>query len=585
MKKVFVLSAAFIMCASSAFCIEFAPSTMEISAPPVVQYNFDGVDLEIPITIKGAPASIVFCVFTKGQAENINEIHNGYLGWHFVNQIDTCMYLRETGSYGIGSATVTWDGSDQDGGTVDKGEYTYYIWGWDNQSMRQCLTRFIDVAWNANSFYQKHDGDGNHLAKPIIYRPLGGIAYEAEPAELRFDKWVIGSDPEDETALETSTLITSTSISNITLDQYDKSMFFWRFTTSCGSGGFSNIGKYKWVPNGVSILQTDWGEDGLFTFQLPGGIGRDESMSVENNNGLLLTTSNDSWGDDSVSKLVYVDAEDGMEITTVDMSEWWVRDADAELGAQRVGGPCRLFLADDGNQYLMHWHSCIAQSYDPYKPDDFGGDMRDNTNWINDNGDYVADKNFEADAEMPWACQDYNVGNWFLGLHADANGFSLGSAGGMGAVTFSCFAPDGTGIGYIALAGESTEWGRFGVHCIDYGSAYDGVITDNMSTTVGEDKGGSWWVAEDSVKGIITDKVAVEEDTPAAFAVAQNSPNPFNPTTTISFTLTEAGNVTVDVFNVAGQKVDTIAKNLCLRAAIQLHGMRLNSPRAYISTP
>jgi len=66
-------------------------------------------------------------------------------------------------------------------------------------------------------------------------------------------------------------------------------------------------------------------------------------------------------------------------------------------------------------------------------------------------------------------------------------------------------------------------------------------------------------VAEDSVKGIITDKVAVEEDTPAAFAVAQNSPNPFNPTTTISFTLTEAGNVTVDVFNVAGQKVDTIA--------------------------
>jgi len=560
MKKVFALFVAFIMCASSAFCVEFAPSVMKISAPPIVQYNFDGTKLEIPITLKGTPASVVFCVFTNGQAENINEIQNGYLGWHFVNKIDTCIYLKDSGSYGVGSDVVTWDGLDQDGKTVPKGDYTYYIWGWDNQSMRQLASRFIDVSWDANSFYQKTDGDGNHLAKPIIYKPNGSIAFTSEPSELIFHKWIIGSDPEDGSLLETTSMITSYSISNITLDQYDKSMFFWRFTSSPGSGGFSNIGKYQWVPNGVAILQTDWGEDGLFTHQLPGGIGQDNSKSVENNNGILLTTSSDSWGDDSVSKIIYVDAEDGTEITRVDMSEWWVRDADAEAGAQRVGGPSRCFLADDGNQYLMHWHSCLAQSYDPWKPDDLGGDMRDNTNWINGNGDYVGDKNFEEDAEMPWACMDYNVGNWYLGLHADSNGFTVGSAGGMGAVTFASFAPDGTGIGYIALAGESTEWGRFGVHCIDYGSAYDGIYTDNMSTTVGEDKGGQWFVAEDSIKGIISNIIVdVEEDTPAAFAVAQNSPNPFNPTTAISFTLTEAGNITVDVFNVAGQKVDTIA--------------------------
>ncbi len=67
------------------------------------------------------------------------------------------------------------------------------------------------------------------------------------------------------------------------------------------------------------------------------------------------------------------------------------------------------------------------------------------------------------------------------------------------------------------------------------------------------------FVAQDSFKGIITNKsVGVEENASAAFSVAQNLPNPFNPTTTINFTLPEAGIVSIDVYNVAGQKVDTI---------------------------
>ncbi|MBN1291100.1 MAG: T9SS type A sorting domain-containing protein [Candidatus Latescibacteria bacterium] len=50
----------------------------------------------------------------------------------------------------------------------------------------------------------------------------------------------------------------------------------------------------------------------------------------------------------------------------------------------------------------------------------------------------------------------------------------------------------------------------------------------------------------------------VEDNNPMEFVLAQNSPNPFNPATTISFTIPEAGIVTIDIFNIAGQKVDTI---------------------------
>jgi hypothetical protein len=53
-----------------------------------------------------------------------------------------------------------------------------------------------------------------------------------------------------------------------------------------------------------------------------------------------------------------------------------------------------------------------------------------------------------------------------------------------------------------------------------------------------------------SVKGVI-----LVEETPHEFAVFQNSPNPFNPGTTISFTIPKTERVTVDIFNLSGQKI------------------------------
>ena len=48
---------------------------------------------------------------------------------------------------------------------------------------------------------------------------------------------------------------------------------------------------------------------------------------------------------------------------------------------------------------------------------------------------------------------------------------------------------------------------------------------------------------------------------PSATKLFNNYPNPFNPETTISFNLAEQGFVTIEVFNIRGQKVKTVVKD------------------------
>jgi hypothetical protein len=46
-----------------------------------------------------------------------------------------------------------------------------------------------------------------------------------------------------------------------------------------------------------------------------------------------------------------------------------------------------------------------------------------------------------------------------------------------------------------------------------------------------------------------------------AYALYQNYPNPFNPETSIAFDLVEAGNVTLAIYNVLGEKVSTLVND------------------------
>jgi uncharacterized protein (DUF1501 family) len=59
--------------------------------------------------------------------------------------------------------------------------------------------------------------------------------------------------------------------------------------------------------------------------------------------------------------------------------------------------------------------------------------------------------------------------------------------------------------------------------------------------------------------GAIAD-VAGEETAPAAYRLGQNYPNPFNPTTVIRYELPQSSYVTLEIYNSAGQRVETLVE-------------------------
>jgi hypothetical protein len=61
----------------------------------------------------------------------------------------------------------------------------------------------------------------------------------------------------------------------------------------------------------------------------------------------------------------------------------------------------------------------------------------------------------------------------------------------------------------------------------------------------------------------------ISNEVPNGFVLKQNYPNPFNPSTTIRFAIPKASNVTIEVFDVTGRLVKTLANNELVTAGVK----------------
>ncbi|MBD3401766.1 T9SS type A sorting domain-containing protein [candidate division GN15 bacterium] len=88
-----------------------------------------------------------------------------------------------------------------------------------------------------------------------------------------------------------------------------------------------------------------------------------------------------------------------------------------------------------------------------------------------------------------------------------------------------------------------------------------GYVVAGWTTSYGEGYYDYYLVKLEADPELVTDVAENEFILPSDIALNQNYPNPFNPATTITFSLPRKEDVTIDVFNVLGQRVRTITSS------------------------
>ena len=87
----------------------------------------------------------------------------------------------------------------------------------------------------------------------------------------------------------------------------------------------------------------------------------------------------------------------------------------------------------------------------------------------------------------------------------------------------------------------NTLWG------VSFTDANTGTAVGGSGTILRTTNGGVAWVKDDR-----------QSEIPRHFALLQNYPNPFNPSTTIRFELTKSSYVTLKIYNLIGQELETL---------------------------
>ena len=356
MKKVFLSLLIVSFMATTAFAVDFTPSLLKLSAPQAIQYGFDGTELRIPVTVSGAPASTIFLVYTKGQGDAIGTVQNGHLGWHYVNNIDTCMYVSGANDLDVGASEIIWDGKDSDGGTIPAGDYTYYLFAYDNKTPKQLATNIYSIGYSYHNTLEVTDVDGLPLAKPIMY--MHGNK-----------KWVVGSDPEDQTLIETTLFRSGFARgTHIALDPEDHSQVYVQEGNSTDLEMF--LVKYSWVPNGEATIMTEWAEEGIsdlgsvanYYFVLTGAYSDGETIWCST----ALPLAGKGEG---VSEVFYVNLDEGTVDYSLDLGDWYLSIDDADNNGQYHGGPDGMFFRNN-ILFTQSLEGCMTMAFDPYKEDD-----------------------------------------------------------------------------------------------------------------------------------------------------------------------------------------------------------------------
>lgn len=575
-----------LMFASSAFCADFAPTVLKITAPAnITSHNpVDGVT--VPVTISGRDAAVWLVINTKDQGANIKNVRNGFLGWHYVNKIDTTVYVSQRMNLSQGTSEIKWDGRNLDGNTVAPMSYSYFLWGYDYKTPRVNAAQFIQIGWDWEGqmvqVYEKGT-DGLPLANPMLAGAKAWWWCDDNVTYMRHGtqfKWILGSDPMDASLMQTTfcpiyknkSYATTMSYGGPLFDPNDYNIFY-----QCAQKikeKKDTMFKWTFVSGGDAVLDPTWlGWDNL-TWE-DNGVGAAEwsqkPSCYTDGNYIYIHSPGLHVLDLEWNRLRCV-SFDGNVVMDKPMHEWYMPN-DKDPQAYVNGAFHHIFSRNPNELFLLSYSSCLMQMINTSRLVNDPNDETDMVMFSNSNGDYFMDSGYSSSliptGYSPWFCLANRTTGEFNDIRRDSiaidsNGFSVIGCSFYGMNSFGVMTQDGTAIGYMAFADDkfSNQAINGGGQLCDNGSAYDGLyFAGPFATTQDrwENTCQTYFTAFDSFGGkieFLTD--SVKENAPSEFKVSQNSPNPFNPSTSVSFTIPREGKVKAEVFNISGQKVATL---------------------------
>ncbi len=522
-----------------------------------VAYNGQG-SATIPFTLNQRGRAWV-AIYEKGNTETGR---TGPFGaWLRLEQQDKFVALTPDQIFEAGRNTITWDGNDWQGNAAGAGQYEFDLIAVNNLDKPSLAGPGAGTGFGHNRIDTRNDpaeiwmqeadragADGVYGAGDVIRGTLG-TDYIANPNA--WERWNYNGVLDFEGAR---------TLGGFRPDD-ESTEIFW---TTHNSGEFGGL--YKMIINRSARAwdrDTSFGDNGFAANK------EDRIVGIEPWEPLgIVYAAHDSKGDVPFPTIESWDKTSGEISREFDLSDVYINYSTDDEGNEVASstGPRNIAVNS-----LGIWTSSWATSKISHVNHD--GDLM----WVNDIGDYRGDRISNEDAAVLGMPGGSISSNMQMAVQTNGSTLFMSSYNNERGADFSGYGRDGSGLMDVILPPTIgpfrpiTSW--FLTIVDDEGGPYDGAYTSGhyYLETRGfgpaeEGKrgpGALMYIPLDVESARLGDGATAVEavesaGTPDSYSLGRAYPNPFNPETTIEFSVPTVEYVEIEVYNAVGQQMASL---------------------------